>query len=229
MKSVSRRSLVLMFALVLGMGALWATASLADRPERQMLPNKSEIGTEVCGFSAAPEEGETIKSATIAGLGEFEDKSAGNATRIMAQIGERYRSNSGLATVPFKVLSIGGKGFAEGIGETNFWLDASRPVTSAIWEKRPGTEFPAVQEMRFHFFYTVEAMPGRVFRSINPARMRSNDVRAFPPPPGTVYRLLAPVQLEDINEPGVVVGQILSNQVAVPKPEDIRPFNRDLN
>lgn len=229
MKVLGSRSLVLMFALVLGMGALWATASMADRPERQMLPNKSETSSEVCGISSAPEDGEVTKAASLEGLGEFEDKSAGSTTRIMAQIGERYRSNKGLATVPLKVISIGGKGFAEGIGETNFWLDASRPVTSAIWEKQPGTEFPAVQEMRFHFFYTVEAMPGRIFRSVNPARMRSEDVRAFPPPPGTVYRLQEPVQLEDIKEPGVVVGQILSNQVVVPKPEDIRPFDRDLN
>jgi len=102
-------------------------------------------------------------------------------------------------------------------------------VTGAIWEKTAGTEFPAVQEMRFHFFYTVEALEGKVFRSINPARMRSDNVRAFPPPPGTIYRLLEPVQLEDINEPGVVAGEILSNQVEVPRPGAIRPFNRDLN
>ena len=69
--------------------------------------------------------------------------------------------------------------------------------------------------MRFHFFYSLEAMPGKVYRSIKPARMRSNNVRAFPPPSGTVYRLMEPVELEEVSDPGVVVGRVLANRIAI--------------
>lgn len=213
MKVLGRRSLVLMF--VLGVGAFWATASLADKPERAMLP--------VAGVKAACATGEDGgegphpgHEAVFTGGLSFQEVPVGRAPEIMVEVGDSYLSKRGQKVVPLKIVSIGGRAFAEGIGETQFWLDASRPVTSAIWEKSPGTEFPAVQEMRFHIFYTLEAMPGRVFRSINPAILRSENVSAFPPLPGTVYRLVEPVQLEDVKEPGVVVGTLLRNQVTIP-------------
>jgi hypothetical protein len=234
MKVLGRKSLVLMFALVLGAGALWATALLADKPERLMLPvagQKAACEEEtLSGSGVSKDHGEPHPGhdAVFTGLGTFTEEQVEETAPIMVEVGESYRSASGQKVVPFKVLSIGGRAFAEGIGETRFWLDTSRPVTSAMWEKTPGTEFPAVQEMRFHFFYTLEAMPGKVFRSINPSVMRSNNVRSFPPPPGTIYNLARTVNLEDINEPGVIVGKLLTNRVVVPEREGRqRPGSRD--
>lgn len=153
----------------------------------------------------------------INGLGTFQEVSVGKPIRIMVEAEPHFRSKAGLKTVPLTVLTIGGQGFAEGIGETRFWLDATRPVKSAIWEKQAGTEFPAVQELRFHVFYTFEALPGQVFRSVNPVVMRSNHVGAFPPPPGTVYELVRPVALEDAANPGPVIGRLLANRVVIPE------------
>lgn len=216
MRFLGRRSLVLSFSLTLmAAGALWATTSRDAGFKKAMLPD-SVGATAVCGPESDPSH-YYLHEASIDGLGTFTEVDAGKPTKIMAEIGEHYTSKQGLKTVPLKIVSIGGVGHAEGIGETRFWFDATRPVTSAIWEKRAGTEFPAIQEMRFNFFYTVEAMPGRVFRSVQPARMRSEDVRSFPPTPGTTYRLVRPVELEDVSNPGVVVGKILSNQVVIPK------------
>lgn len=177
-----------------------------------MLPDKAELVQE-CAIAEA--DGHAVR---LDGLGNFRETPNGDRNRLMIELRRAFIAKSGLKTVPFEIVSIGGRGFAEGIGETRFWLDATRPVTSAIWEKRAGTEFPAIQEMRFHFFYTFEAMPDRVFRSMTPARMRSDNVAAFPPPPGTVYRLAAPVKLEDVSNPGVAVGTVLANRAVVPKP-----------
>ena len=216
MRFSGRRFLVLMLSLVMmAVGAFWATSSLAAPVKKNMLP-VAAAAEDPCDTSPIELEHE----GSLTGLGTFTEVPSGEPTRLMVEVENHFISRNGLKTVPLKVVSIGGKGFAEGIGETRFWLDATRPVTGAIWEKRPGTEFPAIQEMRFHFFYTVEAMPGKVFRSINPARMRSDNVTAFPPTPGTVYRLVEPVKLEDISDPGVVVGSILSNRAVIPSRDD---------
>ena len=227
MKALGRKPLILIFALILGMGALWATASLADRPERPVLPLKNQLVGDACDWT---EPGTATKTIQIAGLGTFQPTGV-QASEMVVLTGKSFVSAQGLKTVPLQVLANGATHFAEGIGEIRFWVDPSRPLTSAIWEKRAGTEFPAIQEMRFHFFFTVEAMPGRVLRSINPARMRSENVRAFPPPPGTVYKLLEPVELEDIAEPGVVVGGILEHTLEIKRPRrsPIAPWKPELD
>ncbi|HEX4964346.1 MAG TPA: hypothetical protein VF173_26240 [Thermoanaerobaculia bacterium] len=181
-----------------------------------MLPQVAGVVV-ACGPDDTPPEHYDQHEIVIGSLGTFTEVGTGAPSQIMVEVGNQFLAKSGQKTVPLKIVSIGGTGFAEGLGATRFWLDATRPVTSAIWEKQLGTEFPAIQEMRFHFFYTMEAMPGKVFRSVNPAVMRSDDVRAFPPPPGTVYHLAKAVDLEDASEPGVVIGRIVSNRVVIPK------------
>lgn len=204
-----RQSIVLVFALVLvGAGASWVSSSVADTPRKLTLPQETIAA--VCGVKP-PEEAHLVQ---INGAGTFQETS-GEASPIVVRVGQQYKLKTGQKVVPLGAVSISGQGFAEGIGGTRYWLDPTRPVNSAIWEKTPGTEFPAIQEMRFHFFYTLEAMPGKTFRSINPARMRSNNVRAFPPPSGTVYRLMEPVRLEEVSEPGVVAGRVLANRVVI--------------
>jgi hypothetical protein len=220
------RSFVLTFFLVLiGAGVLWTTSSLAAKPERLMLPQVAGVKA-ACDPAETPPEHYDQHGIIIDTMGTFIEVGTGAPSQIMVEIGQQFIAKSGRKTVPLEIVSIGGTGFAEGLGATRFWLDATRPVTSAIWEKQPGTEFPAIQEMRFHFFYTIEAMPGRVFRSMTPAVMRSDDVRNFPPPPGTVYHLAKAVEFEDISAPGVRVGEIVSNRVVIPKPSQDRQPTR---
>jgi hypothetical protein len=222
MRVLQRRSLILgLFLALLSAGAFWATATLDAAPGRAKLPT---VGVK----AGCPEDGvyhPEMHGVILDSLGYFQEQTVEGPSQIMIETGPQFKSRNGLRTVPFQIVSIAGRGFAEGIGQTQFRLDASRPVPSAIWEKKPGTDFPAIQEMRFHFFYTVEAMPDKFFRSVNPAVMRSENVGAFPPPPGTTYRLVKAVELEDVNEPGVVVGRIVSNQVVVPRPRAERGLN----
>jgi hypothetical protein len=167
---------------------------------------------------ACPEDGvyhPEMHGGEIQDIGPFQEHAVGRRSQIMVELGKAYKSAEGLKTVPFQIVSIGQDGFADGLGATRFSLDASRPVTSAIWERVPGTDFPAIQEMRFHFFYQIEALPGKVLRSVNPAIMRSESVTAFPPLPGTVYVLVKPVELEDASNPGVILGRITHNRVTI--------------
>src|SRR5262245_34088716 len=159
--TLKRRTLVLVFFLVLaGLGAFWATSSQAARPAIATLPETG--GTTIaCTIITDP-----TKEISLAGFGTFQPVHTGAPPTLVALTGDPYISERGLKTVPIQILANDGDAFAEGVGQTRFWLDATRPLKSAIWEKKAGTEFPAIQEMRFHFFYTVEAMPGKVFRSM---------------------------------------------------------------
>lgn len=205
-----RRTLAFAFALVLMAAGTFWVASLSANLTKATLPAEELVD---CGFH--PEGWVDPKLVAFSGVsGNFETISTGGSP-IVAQAGKPYVSKSGLKTVPLRIMGIGGKAFAEGIGETHFWFDGARPIESHIWERKPGTEFPAIQQMRFHFYYTVEAMPGKLFRSMNPAVMRSDFVNAWPPPPGTIYRLINPVSLEEVSNPGVAAGVVLSNRIGL--------------
>jgi hypothetical protein len=204
MKISRRQSAVLVFCLtLLAVGVFSATTGAAIKlPDRDIIVR--------CNADVVSD-----KEVRLPPFRDVLTRPIGDPTPFVVRTGETFISN-GYKTVRLEILSNGGHAFAEGIGATHFWFDSSRPVPSFIREKTPGTEFPAVQEMRFHFFYEAEAFPGKVFRSVNPAIMRSNHVTAFPPPPGTEYDLVQPVALEDVNNPGEVVGYIMSNHVVLP-------------
>jgi hypothetical protein len=224
MRVFRRQFLILgLFLAFLGAGALWVTSSLAASSDKPTLPEPGVTAACAVSDSDPLHEAADLHEIELVGMGKFKEATVGEPIRMMVEVKPHYKSKSGLKTVPFNIVTFGGRGFAEGLGETNFWLDATRPVESAIWEQAPSTEFPAIQEMRFHVFYTVEALPGKVLRSINPVIMRSGDVRAFPPPPYTVYKLVKPVELEDVQETGVVVARLLTNTVVIPR----RGLDRD--
>lgn len=146
----------------------------------------------------------------INGLGEF---SAASTESIAASFEEKYIDREGLSTVPIKVLGMAGRGYTDAVGETMYWLDKSRPVEgSRMQSKTRDSDFPGVHEMHFHLLLTTEALPGRTFRTINPAVMVNNNAMSFPPKVGARYVLKNVVELEDVNEPGVVVIRILSNK-----------------
>jgi hypothetical protein len=146
----------------------------------------------------------------ITGQGEF---LVASEESISAVAGEKYIDRNGLSVIPLRILGMAGRGYVEGVGESVYWLDKSRPVEgSMVRGKARGSDFPAVHEMRFHLFLTTEALPGRTFRSINPAVMVNNNSMSFPPRLGSRYVLKNVVELEDVNDPGVVVVRIVSNR-----------------
>jgi hypothetical protein len=162
-----------------------------------------------------PEEEEEHRLAgyhtyQIDGLGQF---SMDSSESIAAVSEEKFLDRNGLSNRSIRILGMAGRGYSDGIGETMYWLDKSRPVEgSGMRAKARGAEFPAVHEMRFHLLLTTEALPGRTLRSVNPAVMVNNNATSFPPRMGSRYVLKNVIELEDVDNPGVVVGRILSNR-----------------
>jgi len=144
----------------------------------------------------------------IEGLGTF---SLASTEDIEAFVGESSTDREGKRVTPIRIRGMAGRGYATGIGETVYWLDTSRPVASGLRSKLRGQEFPAVHEMGFHLFFTTEALPGKIFRSINPAVMVNNNATSFPPKPGSRYVLKNVVDFEAVDAPGVVAARIVSN------------------
>ena len=164
-----------------------------------------------------PDEEERHRLAGVPGhqiqidsLGEFAVESEES---IAAVAEEKFLDRNGLINRPIRVLGMAGRGYAEGIGETVYWMDKSRLVEgSGVRSKVRGAEFPAVHEMRFHVFLTTEALPGVTLRSMNPAIMVNNNATSYPPRLGARYVLKNVVELEDVENPGVVIARILSNR-----------------
>lgn len=164
-----------------------------------------------------PEEEERHRLAGVPGhdiqldnLGTFNVQSEESISAVSEG---RFVGKNGLISRPIRVLGMAGRGYSEGIGETVYWMDKSRPVGgSGMQAKVQGAEFPAVHEMRFHLFLTTEALPGVTLRSINPAVMVNTNATSYPPRIGARYVLKRPVELENVENPGVVVGRILSNR-----------------
>ncbi len=207
-------SLALALALATSLG-IWMTAPTADAAV-------SAANLPVPGSFRCPPPPYKKTSGSVFHQVSFNDLGSSFATRsiggpgLEGTAGPAFVNSAGQKTVPLQVTGFNVPSAAEGLGAVNYWLDDSRPVQGAIWEQVPGTEFPAIQDMRFNFFVSVESMPGRIFRSRHAASVRSNDVRAFPPPPGTVYNLQSPVDLEDTQNPGKVVGRIEAGQFVMP-------------
>jgi hypothetical protein len=149
----------------------------------------------------------------IPGLGVY---AAAPAEEVIVETGGTSLSADGLRMVELHIQAVNGLDDVKGLGETQFWLDKSRPAgPSVLKEQAAGRSFPARQEMRFHFLFKTEALPGKVFRSINPAVMVSEYVTSFPPQPGATYHLQQIVELEDVADPGKVAMKVLSNQFKV--------------
>lgn len=145
----------------------------------------------------------------IDGVGQFD---VASEESISAVSQDKFLDQNGLINRSIRVLGMAGRGYSEGIGETVYWMDKSRSAgESGMRAKVRGAEFPAVHEMRFHLFLTTEVLPGVTLRSINPAVMVNKNATSYPPRIGARYVLKNVVELEDVENPGVVIARILSN------------------
>ncbi|MEM7052175.1 MAG: hypothetical protein AAF604_21085 [Acidobacteriota bacterium] len=144
----------------------------------------------------------------VVGIGIFEADLHGS---VAARTEESFFGDGGRKTVPLEILGTVSRDYVEGLGEIIVSLDHSRPVKgSLLVEQTVGSEFPASQHMRFHIQIEIEAHPGVLYRSIEPLHVVSDRVKSFPPPNGTEYRLQAPIELEDVANPGTVALRVLT-------------------
>ena len=73
----------------------------------------------------------------------------------------------------------------------------------------PGSAFPATQEMHVNIFVKIEAMKEVTLRNVRPGILLNPSVDSFPPR-NARYDLQAPMDLEDVANPGPVLAQIVA-------------------
>ena len=116
----------------------------------------------------------------------------------------------GLATIPLAITTHATSGDLGDIGTIAVNHDANRtPPLSRLQELTPGTGFPAMQEMYVNILVTSSAMPGVTLRSVSYGTLRNGSQDSFPPANAN-YVLQAPIDLEDVENPGAVVARIVS-------------------
>lgn len=206
----SALALILSLAIAGTVGVWFAAAPQANAAAAAALPGP---GPFKCP-PATKVPGNPKHSLLVFRLGTTPFDSIGIGGPSIEGVAEKsYVNQNGQTTVPLTITSLNVTSVAEGLGAVNYWLDTSRPAPSAIWEKTPGTGFPAVQVMSFNVFVNIEGFEGTL-HTVSPATLRSNDVHGFPPPPGTAYQMVAPVNLADAS--GEVVGRILTGSFVMP-------------
>ncbi|MFN7963860.1 MAG: hypothetical protein U0002_21530 [Thermoanaerobaculia bacterium] len=189
--------------------ALWAAQTPASTPA---IASWVTTGT----FARCNVDFTSIHNIDFPTTGPFTTLGQTDSPELVIEVGPTSINGQGLKVADLYVRQIAGHGIAEGLGNTYFWLDTSRPVVSTLQQKTTASEFPAIEEVRFHFLFRADALPGQTFRSRNPAVMRSDNVGAFPPPPGTIFNLKNAVDLEDVANPGTTAGRVTGNRVVVP-------------
>jgi hypothetical protein len=156
------------------------------------------------GSCACHDDGATIE---ITGLGTFTGQFDGS---ISVLTGTQQTEPDGRVTIPLILQHYKTVSTVQGIGRTVLMLNPSQSVpASSITQNTAGIDFPATQTMRLPILMSIEAQPGRTFRSIGYGSLQAT-TDSFPPRPGTMYVLQAPLDFEDTANPGPVAARITS-------------------
>lgn len=126
-----------------------------------------------------------------------------------------------VSIVPLLIQEHVNDGIGNIIGPITMRMDPDRdPPQSTITAIVPGMPFPAIEDHIFNVQVTIpNLLPGITLRNkisddSSPAIFRNSNVTNFPPQ-NDVYNLVAPIDLEDVNNPGPVLATIKSFPLTV--------------
>ena len=143
----------------------------------------------------------------LVGGGEYAASFSGE---MAVTVDESFEEN-GYAIVPLAIRGHRTVGHAEGLGRLTVDRDPEREAPpSRLAEIEPGTGFPATQDMHVKICVTApDVLPGVALRNVEPGILRNVGQESFPPR-NARYELQAPLDLERVDEPGMIVARILS-------------------
>ncbi len=122
--------------------------------------------------------------------------------------------NDGIATQQLWVAPHSTDGNSS-FGKISVRHDYERPAPPSLFrEMKPGTGFPAIQDMNVNILVTIEALGDIKLRNVKTGTLRSEPIESLPPK-NTKYTLLFPMDLERVDNPGRVVARIVSYTVNV--------------
>lgn len=129
-----------------------------------------------------------------------------------------------VSVVPLLIQEYVANGVGAVIGAISMVKDPDRdPGPSGLTAITPGVPFPGVQALVVNVNVDIPALlPGITLRNKIPPNpgppiLRNSNVTSFPPQ-NDVYRLVEPIDLEDVNNPGPVLATINNFPITVNPP-----------
>jgi hypothetical protein len=156
------------------------------------------------------------QGASIALLGQTYQVDFQGSTTVLLDPDKLARFKAGvISIVPMQVQADTNDGIGNIIGPTTWRQDPDRiPPQSTLTSTDPDQPFPAVHDYLLNIQVTIpNLLPGITLRNkITNGQnliLRNTNVTDFPSQ-NAVYNLVAPVELEDVNNPGPVLATLLS-------------------
>ena len=116
----------------------------------------------------------------------------------------------GWAMLPLAIRGHKTEGNIDKLGRVSVSHDGTRPAPlSHLRQNEPGKVFPATQEMYVNILVTIESLEGLTLRNVRPGVLLNPSLDSFPPR-NARYDLQAPMDLEDVDNPGPVLARIVS-------------------
>lgn len=130
---------------------------------------------------------------------------------IATRVGETTVDSRGFPTVPLTIIGYSTTSKVKNMGKTTLDFDFSRTTNvSRLTGNTKNKIFPGTQQMNLRILMTSDAFPGKTLRSKTIGTLVNDKAQAFPPPPGSIYKLQRAVGLEDIDNPGKVLAKLLN-------------------
>lgn len=106
------------------------------------------------------------------------------------------------------------------LGDISIQLDPSRQAPDgALVNTVPFQEFPADHDVFAYAYVSMTGLPGMVLRTVEPLQLRGEGVSSFGEGRLESYFLVAPVDLEDVDSPGLIRGRLLSADIQIGGPQ----------
>ena len=114
------------------------------------------------------------------------------------------------ALLPLAIRGHKTDGNIYSLGRVSVSHDGTRPAPlSHLRQNEPGKAFPATQAMYVNILVKIEALEGLTLRNVRPGVLLNPSLDSFPPR-NARYDLQAPMDLEDVDNPGPVLARIVS-------------------
>lgn len=114
------------------------------------------------------------------------------------------------AMLPLAIRGHKTEGNIDRLGRVSVSHDGTRPAPlSHLRQNEPGNAFPATQEMYVNILVKIEKLEGITLRNVRPGVLLNPSLDSFPPR-NAKYDLQAPMDLEDVDNPGPVLARIVS-------------------
>jgi len=147
------------------------------------------------------------------GIGQFQFNTTGTMGLVKTT---DEQVASGVCAAWYQSTAFEAFGTHPVLGDISIQLDPSRqPPDGALINTVPFEDFPADHDVFAYALVSMTGLPGTVLRTTEPLHLRGEGVNSFGEGLLESYFLAQPVDLEDVESPGLIRGRLLSADIQI--------------